>query len=379
MIKMTPIREKSEINWSEKQVPRVAVIILNWKGWKDTIECLESVYQINYPKYDVLVVDNASNDDSIGKITGYALGKVRVHSKFFKYTSVNKPITIFNYTEGEYPTSSVQEYESNTLPPNNKMILIKNKKNYGFAEGNNIAIRFALKKLNTDYILLLNNDTVVNKNFLLELIKAAENGPNIGVVGPKIYYYDFQGRTNIINFAGEDLIPWKLKGIRYGYKQVDKAQYDTIRSVDKIDGACMLIKRDVLSRVGLLDSNLFLYWEETDFCVRAKKRGYRLLYVPTSMVWHKVPPSMGFYKPSTSYHFNKSRLIFVNKNLKEIDQLKFLLYFLFYRLWVELGYFLLHVNINALILTVRGIIDGFKILVSSRIHESNNTWSRTIN
>ena len=376
---MTPLREKSEINWSEKQVPRVAVVILNWKGWKDTIECLESVYQINYPKYDILVVDNGSNDDSIRKITGYALGNVHVHSKFFKYTSVNKPIKIFDYDEGEYPTSSVQEYESNMLPPNNKMILIRNKKNYGFAEGNNIAIRFALEKLNPDYILLLNNDTVVNNNFLLELIKAAETGPNIGVVGPKIYYYNFQGRTNIINFAGEDLIPWKSQGTRYGYKQVDKAQYDTIRSVDKIDGACMLIKRDVLSRVGLLDSNLFLYWEETDFCVRAKKRGYHLLYVPTSMVWHKVPPSMGFYKPGTSYHFNKSRLIFINKNLKEMDKLKFLLYFLFYKLWLEIGCFLIPINIKALILTTRGIVDGLKILAVSSTPESNKKWLRKIN
>ncbi|MCE7698463.1 MAG: glycosyltransferase [Methanobacterium paludis] len=186
-------------------VPRVAVIILNWNGWEDTIECLESLYQINYPNYQVILVDNASTDDSIQKIKEYCQGTLKPQSKFYTYQTKNKPIKITEYSTEEseaFNGACKTALPKTELHPNKNMILIKNTKNYGFAEGNNIGIRYALRSLNQDYTLLLNNDTVVDKNFLTELVKTAESSAEIGVVGPKIYYYDTNGRTDMASNIG---------------------------------------------------------------------------------------------------------------------------------------------------------------------------------
>ena len=139
--------------------PTVAIITLNWNGWADTVECLESVYQINYPNYHVVVVDNHSSDNSVRKIKDYASGNLEVKSNFFKYDPTNKPIEIVQYSRENWEIKK----NSNT---NKQLILIKNEINYGFAEGNNIGIEYALSNLNLDYIMLLNNDTVVDKKFL---------------------------------------------------------------------------------------------------------------------------------------------------------------------------------------------------------------------
>jgi GT2 family glycosyltransferase len=165
--------------------PRVAIIILNWNGWEDTLECLESVYQINYPEYDVIVVDNNSEDISIKKIEDYCAGYIKVDSNFFNYQNKN-PIKIFEYSSNELQSSKLPEMDViNSVKPNEKLILIKNHKNYGFAKGNNIGISYALKSLDADYVLLLNNDTVVDKDFLTELVDAAKTNDNVGFVGPK--------------------------------------------------------------------------------------------------------------------------------------------------------------------------------------------------
>ena len=114
--------------------PKVSIVILNWNGWEDTIECLESLYQITYPDYDVIVVDNGSEDESVEKIKEYAEGNIVVESKFFEYSSGNKPIKIIEYTREEAEAGGGKEEEIADLPSNRKLIIIKNEKNYGFAE-----------------------------------------------------------------------------------------------------------------------------------------------------------------------------------------------------------------------------------------------------
>ena len=167
--------------------PNVSIIILNWNGWKDTIECLESLYQINYPYFNVILLDNGSEDNSIERIKEYTEGNFHVESEFFKYSKENKPVKIFEYTEEEIKSLEGIENEFYSISSNKKLILIKNNKNYGFAEGNNIGMRFILNNLNSDYVLLLNNDTVVDTDFLDELVKVAESEEKIGIVGPKVY------------------------------------------------------------------------------------------------------------------------------------------------------------------------------------------------
>lgn len=273
--------------------PSVFIIILNWNNYQDTLECLESLYQIDYTNYCVIVVDNASENDSIQKILQYAKGEIKVKSPFFEYNPSNKPIKVEIYRGEEDMRKNSIKSDILALPSNKRMILLKNDKNYGFAEGNNIAIQLALKFFKPQYILLTNNDVVVDKRFLTELVKIAERDRKIGIVGPKIYYKDFLGRSDVINFAGEDIVLWKAKEVRYGFNELDEGQYDRIKEIDKIDGACMLIKRQVFENVGMFDPNFFVFWEETDFCLRAKKKGYKIVYVPTAEIWHKIASSIG--------------------------------------------------------------------------------------
>ena len=115
--------------------PRVAIIILNWNGWGDTVECLESLYRISYPNYDVIVVDNGSEDESVQKIREYCEGGIEVESKFFEYSRENKPIKIIEYTREGAEAGGGKERGIVDLASNGKMMIIKNKKNYGFLGG----------------------------------------------------------------------------------------------------------------------------------------------------------------------------------------------------------------------------------------------------
>ena len=129
-----------------KDYPKVSVIILNWNGWKDTIECLESLYKINYPNYNVVLVDNASTDNSILNIKDYCNGQLKVESKFFTYETENKPIKLLEFTEEDIKNITSEKYSDLIKDSSNKILnLIKNQDNYGFAKGNNIGIAYALK------------------------------------------------------------------------------------------------------------------------------------------------------------------------------------------------------------------------------------------
>ena len=349
-------------------MPKVAIIILNWNGWKDTIECLESVYQITYPNYDVIVVDNGSKDDSVRKIKEYCEGKIKVKSKFFEYDPNNKPIYVLEYTreEAEKGGNFRREKYFSKLPSDRKLRLILNEKNYGFAEGNNIGIRYALKALNPDYILLLNNDTVVDRNFLTELVKVAESDERIGIAGPKIYYYGYRGRTDVINFAGGKLSIWRGQTSHIGIKEIDKGQYDKIREVDYVEGSCLLIKTNTLSKVGLLDPNYFVYWEENDLCIRCRRVGYRVIYVPKAKIWHKISSSSGKVSFYRIYYLTRNRFLFMKKYSTKAQLLLSLFYFFGFEFWIRSSiYILYYLSVRAFIYFLKGVLDGFKILIKN--------------
>jgi len=311
-------------------MPRVSIIILNWNGWKDTVECLESVYQITYPNYDVIVADNGSENDSIEQIKEYAEGKLEITSKFFTSSMENKPLHYIEYSCKEAEAGGGREIEVVNLPSQQKLILIKNGKNYGFAEGNNIAIRYALKVLNPEYVLLLNNDTVVDRGFLNELIAVADSDEDIGCVGPKTYYYDYHGRTDVINFAGGKFAMWRGKSIHIGLKEVDQGQYDTVTDVGYVEGSCLLARRKALEVVGLLDPAYYLYWEEADWCMRAKKAGFKLLYVPKGKIWHKISASSNSKKnPMIEYYFTRNRSWFIMHHGTILEKLGYVFYLFF--------------------------------------------------
>ena len=272
--------------------PKVSVIILNWNGWKDTIECLESLYQIDYPNYDIVLVDNDSKDDSIQRIMEYCKGKLKQKSPFYNYNPKNKPIQIFEYTKEETEKNlQTNKSKYQELPSDKKLILIKNDKNYGFAEGNNIGIRYSLNTLNSHYILLLNNDTVVEKHFLTEMVETGENDDKIAVIGSKTFYYNFNDKTDVL---------WSVGGTidlsRYpGYHDIDlNDKLPTIKNskidVDWISGAVLLIKTDMLPSK-LLNSEFFFGCEDVDLCIEMKNKGFKMITNLNAIVWHKAGAS----------------------------------------------------------------------------------------
>jgi GT2 family glycosyltransferase len=345
--------------------PRVSIIILNWNGWKDTIECLESLYQITYPNYDVIVVDNGSKDDSIERIKEYAEGKAKVESKFFEYSDKNKPIKYIEYTREEAEAGGRGEKEIADLSSNKKLIFIKNEKNYGFAEGNNIGMRYALNALNPDYVLLLNNDTVVDKEFLGELVKVGERDEMIGIVGPKIYYYDYAGKTDVIWFAGSSSTWNKAKTIHIGLRETDKGQYNKLNEATFITGCALLVKREVIKKIGLLDPIYFAYFEDVDWCFRARKAGYKLTYVPNSVIYHKVGSSANKVKDFQLYYRIRNRFILMRRYSSNIHFFVWLIFWFFgLYLTYNITYHILNRDINRLRTILKGTKKGIRMLLT---------------
>jgi len=264
--------------------PRVAVIMLNWNSSEETIECLESLYHIDYPNYEILVIDNKSIDNSLQNIMDYCRDVKPVHSPYIKGRLNNKPITYIRYTKTEAEQGGIAESENEikNIPSDKKLIIIENDKNYGFPEGNNIGIRYALKK-EYPYILLLNNDVVVHENFLSELVSAMEKDQEIAMAGSKIcdYYHpqQIQCAGGIINLP---------RGIIRDIVNVkDSKRYDSVIERDCVWATSALFRREIFQQIGDLDQFFFFGIEEYDYCVRIKKIGKKVMYIGTSKIWHK--------------------------------------------------------------------------------------------
>lgn len=338
-------------------LPKVVIIILNWNGWKDTIECLESVYQIKYPNFDVIVVDNASEDDSIQRIRNYAYGVYSVESDYFEYDPQNKPLKINEYTEEESKLFKNDEINSNEFSSTENLTLIKNNENHGYATGNNIGIRHAMKFMNPDYVLILNNDTVVDKNFLISLVKYAEHSNSIGIIGPKVCYFDIPEKIQVtsikINF-------WKGTSYLVGDGEIDNGQYDDINKADSVPGSCFLIKREVIDKVGLFNPEYQCYWEEADYCMRANEIGFECIYYPHSKIWHKVSKSTNKVKGVLTYYMTRNMFFFMKKHADMTHNIIFLLFFFGLKFWYVNINFLYKKRYEDIPFFFKGIKDGVK-------------------
>jgi len=264
------------------ETSHVSIIVLNWNGWRDTIECLESIYQITYPEYDVIVVDNNSDDDSLQKIREYAAGLIRVESDFIKFRSDNKPIKVFEYCEGNKGGICGSEYAK--FPTSRRLILVKNNQNYGFAKGNNIGIKWAIKNLNPEYIMLLNNDTVVDKNFVNELIAPMKLNKKLGIVGPENFnYYAPKIRGCSKGIIGYWTGVMSIDKSTNNHKKPSKNKKDIF-----ITGTCICFSKHVINNVGFLDEIFYFGGgEDIDICIRAANKGYEIASIPSSIIWHK--------------------------------------------------------------------------------------------
>jgi len=241
--------------------PQVMIVILNWNGLGDTLECLESLSRLDYPAHTV-VVDNGSTDGS--------------------------PVVI----RGRFPSATI----------------IENDENLGFTGGNNVGLRLALEQ-GADYALLLNNDTEVAPDFLRLMVEAAEADPKIGIAGPTICYYD---QPQVVWSAGGG-IDWRRgRTWMMGLNECDAGQFcGGPRQVDFVTGCALLVKRAVLEQVGLLDERFFTYYEETEWCVRARRAGFKIVHMPRAKVWHKIPLDARESSPSVHYYMTRNRLLFL--------------------------------------------------------------------
>ncbi len=338
--------------------PKVSIIILNWNNWRDTIECLESVYQIAYSNYDVIVVDNGSEDGSINTIEDYAKGKIIVESPFFKFSSENKPIQVIKYTRQELEAEGGKKKDLKDLATNRKIFIIRNEKNDGFAKANNVAIKYVLKDSDPDYVLLLNNDTVVDKSFLNDLVGVAESDPTIGVASPKVYFYS---EPRKIQFARTRLELNRGRTIPIGGGETDSGRHENIQDTDFCTGSCMLIKREVLQKIGLLDTGYFAYWEDTDYCQRAKVGGFRVVYGPPAKIWHKGSSSGRKISGFVEYYLARNRFRFIKKYANKGQFVSFLFYFFLWDFWFRSGIYLLyHRNVTAQWNFLKGVREGIK-------------------
>jgi GT2 family glycosyltransferase len=204
--------------------------------------------------------------------------------------------------------------------------IIENDKNYGFAEGCNIGMRYALKNSATDYILLLNNDTTVAPDFLAEMVKITESDPLIGIAGPKIYFSD---EPNKIQSAGAQIDLRTGQATSVGLNKIDIGQFDNIREVDWVYGCALLIKRATIDVIGLLDPAYFRVMEEVDWCVRCKKSGYKLVFIPKAKIWHR-----GHFAPDEMsnvilYYTIRNQFLFMKKHARKSQFVSFFIRFLF--------------------------------------------------
>ncbi len=283
------------------KITKISIIILNWNGWKDTIECLESLYGITYPNYEVIVVDNNSHDSSIEMIKKWADGKIRIESKYLDFNSKNKPIKYLEITEDELSSGKYlnKKMTLDKLPSNRKLFILKNNKNYGFAEGNNIAMKMVYREKNSDYIVLLNNDTVVEKDFLLKLL--IKSGDNI-VVSPLIKCYD----SDNIWFSGGKVRFFPFRPKHTQSNRQSKTEY--------LCGCCFLFPTKLYGEGFKFNKDYFVYFEDFELFYRFRNK-IKPIVNRNSVIYHKESKASGLHSPLRGYFFNRNRLWFIKNNL----------------------------------------------------------------
>ena len=229
---------------------------------------MESLKTVDYAAFDIILVDNGSTDPSV---------------ELFQKLYAND--------------SGVE--------------ILKNSVNLGFAEGNNVGIRRALEK-GSEYVLLLNNDTLVDKHILVHLVRTALTDPKIALAGPKVYYQDDPQRL----YSSFDRVNlWFMSALPTTGGQVDQGQFDHVREVDNLAGCALLVSAEAIREVGLLDPDYFAYYEEVDWSLRIRKAGYKVVFVPHAIVYHKGGASLGRAEPSLiAYYKIRNLILFMRKH-----------------------------------------------------------------
>lgn len=254
----------------------VFVSILNFNGKNNTIECVRSLKKINISgfKLTILIIDNGSTEE----------------------------LDLKNNSWG-----------------NISLKVIKNERNLGFSGGHNVGFRYAMEQ-KADYVIVLNNDTYVDKLFLEELLKIAEKDEKIGILSPKIYFapgfefhkdkYKKDEIGRVFWYAGGEMDWDNVIGHHRGVDSIDSGQFDKVGETELATGCCMMIKKEVFEKTGMFDDKYYLYYEDSDFNIRARKNGFKTMYVPKSIIFHKNAGSAGGSGSKLQdYYITRNRLI----------------------------------------------------------------------
>lgn len=244
--------------------PLVSIITVNYNESLVTMEFLESVRKLSYSNIEVIVVDNASpNDDPDAIKTAFP-----------------------------------------------EIQLIKSYENLGFAGGNNLGV----KQSKGEFLLFVNNDTIVPEHFLEPLVETLQNDLNIGMVSPKI---KFHWDPTLIQYAGyTPMNKWTIRNSSIGYHQKDDGTFDIPKETQSIHGAAMMVPRRVVDAVGMMTEIYFLYYEEHDWAEMIKRAGYKIFYQPKSYILHKESVSTGKFSPLKTYYISRNRILFARRNFK---------------------------------------------------------------
>ncbi len=264
------------------QNAKAFIIILNYNTWPDTVGCLESVFKTNYENYEVVVVDNKSENDSVEKLREWQAKK------------------------------------------NNRFTLLTSDKNMGFAGGNNLGLKFALEKNDFEYVWLLNNDTVVAEDALSALVERAKQlksfGKKPGILGGKVLMY---GEKERIQSFGGRYNKWLATVRQAGSLKREDAVREQDLKVDYVNGAAMFVTKEYLKDVGLMDERYFLYFEELDWTLAGKKKGFETAVCSECRVYHKHGKTLGSgltaLKRSelADYYGIRNRIVFTRKHYPE--------------------------------------------------------------
>jgi hypothetical protein len=303
---------------TRKNYPLVSIVSVNYNGSEDTCEFIESLTKISYPNIEIIIIDNASPADN--------------------------------------PKIIKQRF------PN--VILYESIINYGFAGGNNQGIMRA----RGEYVLLLNNDTIVDKGFLEPLVDKLESDSRIGAVSSKLrYYYD----RNIIQFAGYTPLNHKtMRNFSIGHREKDRGQYDHDYETPYAHGAAMMVPMRVIKEIGLMSYIFFLYYEEADWSYRIRRAGYKIFYVHNSLVYHKESISVGKLSTLKIYYLNRNRIVFMRRNVFGSDFVIGLLYQLTVAIPRNALTFLVKGKISLFYAYLRAIGWHLKRSLSSEIHDN---------
>lgn len=273
-----------------KAWPKVAIIVLNWNGWRDTIEYLESVEKLTYPNYEVVIIDNGSADNSVERIKEWVLARSSLLGGKPDLDSMG-----VNLSAGR----------TRVILRSPRITLLYSEENLGFCRGNNLGMEYAFSR-GADYSLVLNNDTILTADCLFPLIDTIEKHEHVGIVGGLILH---DSNKSLIWHTGCKFNQYLESQLLYFGTEINGLCLPKLIQVDAVSGCMMMVPKRVFEQVGGFDERFFLWSEAWDYCLRVKKHGYPITVVTDSKIYHKVSKSQGKLSALSYYYGTRNRLL----------------------------------------------------------------------